>query len=69
MNTHQILFVVVVDTRVIGCITNTLQERCFASISPTNYKNTKSSILRSLFISIRIVHGRCWEALVGTLSP
>ena len=58
MNTHQVL-IVVVDTRVLGSVADTLQEGCFASISPTDYKYTKASILRSEIIRITVAHG-CW---------
>jgi hypothetical protein len=44
MNTHQVLIILVVDTRVLGCVADSLQERRFASISPTDYKDTKASI-------------------------
>ena len=59
MNTHQVLIIVVVDTRIFGCVADSLQERRFASISPTNYKNTKMSIFRSEIVGITVVHGRC----------
>jgi hypothetical protein len=32
----------IVDTRVLGCVADSLQERHFASISPTYYKDTKA---------------------------
>ena len=57
-DTHQVL-IVVVDTRVLRCIADTLQERCFASISPTDYKYSKASILRSEVIMIAVAHLRC----------
>ena len=72
MNTHQVL-IVVVDTRVLGCVADSLQESRFACVSPADYENTKTSILRSEIIGIRIAHGRCggtsslWESRV--LSP
>ena len=58
MNTHQALIILVVDTRVLGCVADPLQERGFASISPTDYKDTKSSIFRSEVIGIAVAHGR-----------
>ena len=66
MKTHQIL-ILVADTRVLSCVADSLQERHFASISPTNYKDTKASIFRSKVIAIADTpgrHGRCkrkWE--------
>ena len=59
MNTHQVLIIVVVDTRIFGRVADSLQERRFASISPTNYKNTKVGIFRSEVVGITVVHGRC----------
>ena len=58
MNTHQVLIVVVVDTRILGCVADSLQERRFASISPTDYKDTKVTIFRSKIVGITAVHGR-----------
>ena len=59
MNTHQVLIVLVVDTRVLGCVADSLQERRFASISPTDYKDTKASIFRSEVIESTVVHDCC----------
>ena len=62
MKTHQVLIILVVDTRVFGCITDSLQERRFASISPSDYKDTKAGIFRSKIIGrmkVRVAHGRC----------
>ena len=58
MITHQVLIILVVDTRVFGCVADSLQERRFASISPTDYKDTKASILRSEVVGITVAHGR-----------
>ena len=55
MNTHQVLLIVV-DTRVLGCVTDSLQERRFASIGPSDYKDAKVSILCSEVIGITIAH-------------
>ena len=46
-NTHQALIILVVDTKVLSCVADSLQERRFASISPTDYKDTEASICRS----------------------
>ena len=59
MNTHQVLIILVVDTRVLGCVTDSLQERRFASIGPTDYKDTKASIFRSEVIGNTVAHDRC----------
>jgi hypothetical protein len=59
MNTHQVLIILVVDTRVLSCVANSLQKRRFASISSTYYKDTKSSIFLSEVIGITVAHGRC----------
>ena len=78
MKTHHVLVILVVDTRVLSCVADSLQERRFASISPTDYEDTKASIFRSKLIGIKVAHGRCgwvkgeWErcgsvARVGTL--
>ena len=70
-NTHQVL-IVVVDTRVLGSVADTLQEGCFTSVSPTDYKYSKASILRSevIVITVAIAHfvvgGRVKSNFVGT---
>ena len=56
MNTHQILIVLVVDTRVLSCVADSLQECSFASISPTDYEDTKAFIFRSKVIGFTAVH-------------
>ena len=55
MNTHQVLLIVE-DTRILGCVTDSLQERRFASIGPSDYKDAKVSILCSEVIGITIAH-------------
>ena len=78
MKTHHVLVILVVDTRVLSCVADSLQERRFASISSTDYEDTKASIFRSKLIGIKVAHGRCgwvkgeWERCgsvvrVGTL--
>ena len=59
MKTHQVFVILVVDTRILSCVADSLQERRFASISPTDYKDTKVSIFRSEVIGIKVAHGRC----------
>ena len=59
MKTHQVIIILVVDTRVFGCVADSLQERCFASIGPSDYKDTKAGICRSKIITITVIHGRC----------
>ena len=59
MKTHQVLIILVVDTRVLGCVADSLQERRFARISPTDYKDTKASIFHPKLIGIKVPHGRC----------
>ena len=66
VNTDQVLIIVVVDTRILGCVADPLQESRFASISPTDYKNTKPSIFRSKVVGVTVAHSRCgsetaWE--------
>ena len=58
MNTHQVLFILVVNTRVLGCVADSLQERRFASISSTDYKDAKASVCRSEEICITVAHDR-----------
>ena len=59
MNTHQVL-IIIVDTRILCCVADSLQERRFASIGPSDYKYTKMSIFRSKMIGIAVAHhGRC----------
>jgi hypothetical protein len=57
LNTHQVL-IIVVDARIFGCVADSLQQRRFAGISTTDYKDAKSSIFRSEFIWIKAAHGR-----------
>ena len=62
MKTHQVLIILVVDTRVFGCIADSLQERRFASISPSDYKDTEAGIFRPKVIrrlKVTVPHGRC----------
>jgi hypothetical protein len=56
LNAHQVL-IIVVDTRIFGCVADSLQQRRFAGISPTDYEDAKSSIFRSEFIWIKAAHG------------
>ena len=55
MNTHQVLLIVV-DTRILRCVADSLQERRFASIGPSDYKYTKVSVLCSEVVGITIAH-------------
>ena len=65
-NTHQVLIALVVDTRILGCVADSLQERRFASISPTYYKDTKACIFCSEVIGVTVAHGRCgWVGKEG----
>jgi hypothetical protein len=45
-------YYVVEDTRILGCVADSLQQRRFASISQTDYKDTKASIFCSEIIWI-----------------
>ena len=75
MNTHQVL-IIVVETRILSCIANSLQERRFTSIGPPNYKDTKVSVFRSKVIGISVAHHvvvcyhwvRVKRGCVGTIS-
>ena len=59
MNTHQVL-IIIIDTRILCCVTDPLQERRFASIGPSDYKYTEVSVFRSELIGIAVAHhGRC----------
>lgn len=68
MNTHLVL-AIVVDTRFLGCVTDALQTRRFASIGTSNYKDAKLSLFCSGIIGIAAAHhGRCqwwWSQVVG----
>ena len=55
MNPHQVL-IIVVDTRILSCVADSLQECRFASISPTDYKYAKVSIFFSEVVGITIAH-------------
>ena len=62
MNIHQVLLILIVDTRVLSCVADSLQERRFSSISPSDYKNAKAGIFRSKVIvrlNVMVAHGRC----------
>ena len=59
MSAHQVLIIHVVDTKILGCVADSLQERRFAGIGPTDYKDTKASVFRSEVMGITVVHGRC----------
>jgi hypothetical protein len=67
MNTHQVLLILVVDVRALGCFADSLQERRFARISPTDYKDTKASTCTCHSEVIGIAHhdGRCRVKCVG----
>ena len=58
MNTHQVVTILVIDTWILGCVADSFQQCRFASISPTNYKDTKVSIFRSKVVGIWLAHGR-----------
>ena len=64
MKTHQVLLILVVDTRFLGCVADLLQEGRFASISLTDYKDTEAKV-----IGITVTHGCCgWvKGELGTL--
>ena len=54
MNTHQVSVIkVLVIDGVLSCVADSLQDRCFASISPTDYKDTKASKSCSKIIAIK----------------
>jgi hypothetical protein len=59
MNAHQVLIIHAVDTKILGCVADSLQERRFARIGPTDYKDTKASIFRPEAMGITVVHGCC----------
>ena len=70
-NTHQVLIIVVIDARILGCVADSLQERRFASISPTDYKDTKASIFRLKVKGVTVVHvvvGKGKERLRGNAA-
>ena len=64
MNTYQVLIILVVDTRVLSCVADSLQKCRFASISPTDYQDTKVSICRSEVIEIKVTHDRERNSIV-----
>jgi hypothetical protein len=55
INTHQVL-IIVVDTRILGCVADSLQKSRFASIGASDYKDAETSIFRSEFIGITVTH-------------
>ena len=56
INTHQVFIILVVDARILGCVADSLQQRCLTSIGPTDYKDTKASIFCSELIGIKVAH-------------
>ena len=58
MNTHQVHIIRIVDTSLLGCVADSLQERCFSSISPTDYKDMKAFIFHSEVIDFTVAHDR-----------
>ena len=58
MNTYQVLIILIVDTRILCCVADSLQESGFSSISPTDNKDTKASIFSSEVIGIAVAHDR-----------
>ena len=59
MDTHQVL-VIVVDTWILRSVADSLKERRFASIGPSDHKDTEMSIFCSEIIGIGVArHGRC----------
>jgi hypothetical protein len=68
MNTHQ-SFIIVGDTRILGCAADSLQERRFDSISPTDYKDMKASYFaRRPYGSLMVVVGKGKERLRGNAA-
>ena len=59
MNTRQVFAILVIYTRVLGRVADSLQERRFSCISPTDYKDTKARIfLSELIDGIEVTHRR-----------
>ena len=59
LKSHQVL-IIVVDTRILSCVADSLQQRRFASIGPSNYKDTKMSEFYLEVIGITVAHhDRC----------
>jgi len=52
MSTRQVLIILVIYTRVLGCVADFLQERRFSRIGPTDYKDTKARIFLSEIIGV-----------------
>ena len=60
LNTHEVL-IIIEDTRILGCVADSLQERRFTSVGPSDHKDTKMSIFCSKIIGITVGHhGRRW---------
>ena len=60
MITHQVIIILVEDTWVFGGIADPLQERRFASISPSDYKDTKAGIFCSKVIGrLKVTVAHC----------
>ena len=58
-NTCHVLIILVIYTRVLSCVADSLQERRFASIGPTDYKDTEVRVfLSELIDGIEVAHRR-----------
>ena len=76
MNTHQVLVIrVVVDRKIPGCVTGSLQDNRFASIGTSNFKDAKVSTIFWEIIGIAVAHhGHCgyghytMVVVVGTVA-
>ena len=55
LNTHQVL-IIVIDTRILGCVADSFQKRHLARIYLTKYKDTKASICSSKVV---VAHDHC----------
>ena len=58
MNTRQVFAILVIYTRVLGSVADSLQERRFSRISPTDYKDTKARIFLAEIIGVLVAHRR-----------
>ena len=61
MNTHQVLVIrAIVDRKIPGCVTGSLQDNRFASIGTSDFKDAKVSIIFWEIIGIAVAHhGHC----------
>jgi len=55
--TYQVFIFFIIDTRLLVCVADSLQESCFAGVSTTDDKNAKLTVFLPNFIVVAHVDG------------